>query len=74
MCACVTLQIEGVVESFTTECAQITFAVTVTLHVTVEKALKGEHLGADPALELGRIGFRTYGREFLGDRFFRQID
>ena len=66
-----TLQIEGVVESFTAECAQITFAVTVTLHVTVEKALKGEHLGADPALELGRIGFRTYGREFFGNWFFR---
>ena len=39
MCARVTLQIKGVVKSFATECAQITFAVTVTLHVTVEKAL-----------------------------------
>ena len=48
-------QVKGVVETFSAEGAQVTLAVAVTLHVPVEKPLQGEHLGANPALELGRI-------------------
>ena len=55
MCSSVSFQIECVIESFSAESAQVSFAVAVTLHVPVEKPLQGEHLGANPALELGRI-------------------
>jgi len=55
VCACVSLQIEGVVEAFAAEGAEVTLAVAVTLHVTVQKSLQGEDLGAYPALELGWI-------------------
>ena len=50
-----TLQIEGVIESFSAEGAKVSLCVTVTLHVTVEEPLEGEDLGTKTALELGRI-------------------
>jgi len=55
MCTSVTLQIKGVVESFSTEGAKVSLRVTVALHVTVEEPLKGEDLGTETALELGWI-------------------
>jgi hypothetical protein len=47
----VSLQIEGVVESFAAERAQVSLHVRVTFHVTVQQALKGEVFGADAANE-----------------------
>ena len=49
------LQVEGVVEPFAAEGAEVALAVAVTLHVAVEEPLEAEHLGADAALELGRV-------------------
>lgn len=48
----VALQIEGVVEPFATEGAQIPLDVRVALHVPIEQALQRERLHADAANEL----------------------
>lgn len=53
----VSLQIEGVVESFPTESAEISLGVTVTLHVSVEKPLEGETFPTNPAGKLAGVGF-----------------
>ena len=39
MCACVSLQVKCVVESFTAERAQVALVVAVTLDVTVQETL-----------------------------------
>lgn len=35
VCSCVSLKIEGIVETLPTESAEVAFDITVTLHVTV---------------------------------------
>lgn len=55
MCAGVSFQVEGVVETFTTEGAQVALDVRMTLHVSVEKPLEGEGLGTEAAGEFRRI-------------------
>lgn len=47
----VPLQVEGVVESFAAERAQVPLHVRVAFHVTVQQALESEMLGADAADE-----------------------
>jgi hypothetical protein len=64
----VSLQIEGVVEAFAAERAEVALRVAVTLHVAVEQPLQGEHLGAEPALELGWIVLRPGRGELLQTR------
>lgn len=49
------LEIERVVEPLPAECTQVTFHVTVTLHVTIEEPLKAEVLAAHAAGEAIRI-------------------
>jgi len=61
----VSLQIEGVVESFPTESAEISLGVTVTLHVSVEKSLEAETLPTNPAGKLARVGFTPDGWQLL---------
>ena len=51
----VPLQVKGVVEAFAAEGAEVSLGVAVALHVAVEEPLEAEHLGADAALELGRV-------------------
>ena len=65
MCSGVSLQVEGVVEAFPTEGAEIPLDVTVTLHVSVKKSLKGESLAADPAAELAGVGVTSLGLKLL---------
>lgn len=45
------LEIKRIVEAFPAECTQITFHVTVTLHVTIEEPLKAEVFAAHTAGE-----------------------
>ena len=52
VCSGVSLQVEGVIEAFPTEGAEVPLDVAVTLHVPVEQPLEGEGLGAHAALEL----------------------
>lgn len=59
MGACVSLQVKRIVESFTTESAQVPFNIRMTFHVSVKKALQGETLTANAAHEL--VAF------FIGD-------
>ena len=61
MCAGVSLQIKGVIESFATEGAEVALCVAVALHVTVQQPLEAERFGTEPALELARITFRPCG-------------
>ena len=55
VCSGVSLQVEGVVESFPAECAEISLDVTVTLHVPVKKSLKGESFATNPAAKLAGV-------------------
>lgn len=55
MGACVSLQIERVIESFATERAQIAFDVRMALHVPIQQSLQRERFRADVAGELVRI-------------------
>ena len=61
----VSLQIEGVVESFPTESAEISFGVTVTLHMSVEKPLQGEAFPTSPTGKLAWVGFTSHGWQLL---------
>lgn len=65
MCSGVSLQVEGVIESFPTEGAEIPLDVTVTLHVPVKKSLQGESFAADPAAELAGVGVAPLGLQLL---------
>lgn len=42
----VTFQVEGIVEAFATECAQVTLHIAVTLHVAIQQTLETEGLAA----------------------------
>lgn len=48
-------QVKGVVETLSAEGTKISFHIAVTLHVSVQKALKCESFLADPTLKFGRI-------------------
>ena len=61
----VSLQVKGVIEAFPTEGAEIPLDVTVTLHVSVKKSLKGESFAADPAPELAGILVTSLGWKLL---------
>ena len=65
MCSGVSLQVEGVIEAFPTEGAEIPLDVTVTLHVPVKKSLKGKSFAADPAAELAGVGVAPLGLQLL---------
>ena len=65
MCSCVSLQVESVVETFPTECAEISLDVAVTLHVSVEESLEREGFAADPAPELAGILVTSLGWKLL---------
>lgn len=51
MRSCVPFKIEGVIETFPAESAQVALDVRVALHVPVEEALETERLGAEVAGE-----------------------
>lgn len=51
----VTLQIEGVVEAFAAESAQIAFDFRVTLHVAIQQALQRERFQANATNEFGTV-------------------
>ena len=69
----VSLQIEGVVESFPTESAEISLGVTVTLHVSVEKPLQGETLPTHPAGKLAGVGFTSHRGQLLHFLLLRSV-
>jgi hypothetical protein len=69
----VTLQIKGIVKSFATEGAKVSLCVTVTLHVTVEKPLKGEDLGTETTLKLGGIRVGASGRHLFNPSVIHRI-
>ena len=48
----VPFEIEGVVETFAAEGAEIPFGVRMAFHVPVQQSLKTEHLVAEPTLKL----------------------
>ena len=39
MCSSVSFQVKSIIESFTTKCAQISFCITVALHVSIQQSL-----------------------------------
>ena len=59
MCSSVSLQIKGIIESFSAESAQVSLCIAVTLHVAIKESLQGEHLGTESTLELGGIYIGT---------------
>ena len=63
---CVSLQIECVIEALSAKGAEIPLDIAVALHVSVQKPLQLELLGAESALEFGRVGLRSEGRKLLG--------
>ena len=65
VCSGVSLQVEGVIEAFPTEGAEIPLDVTVTLHVPVKKSLQGESFAADPAAELAGVRVASLGLQLL---------
>jgi len=65
VCAGVSLQVKSIIESLSTEGAQVTLGVAVALHVAVEESLKTEDLGTEPALKLGGIVLRSCWRKFF---------
>ena len=69
----VSLQIEGVVESFPTESAEISLGVTVTLHVSVEKSLQRETFSTNSAGKLAGIGFTPHRWQLLNFLLLRGI-
>ena len=73
MSPCVSLQIEGVVESFPTESAEISLGVTVTLHVSVQKPLEGETFPTNPAGKLARVGFTSHWWQLLNLFLLREV-
>lgn len=67
---CVSLQVEGIVESFAAERAQVPLHVRVTFHVTVQQTLKCEVFRADATHEFAALvlGGRGSCRRRLLDR------
>ena len=63
---CVSLQIECVIEALSAKGAEIPLDIAVALHVSVQKPLQLKLLGAESALEFGRVGLRSEGRKLLG--------
>ncbi len=51
MCSCMPLQIECVVESFSTKCTEVTLDVRVTFGVAIEQALERKFLKAPSFLQ-----------------------
>jgi len=51
MCPGVPLQIECIIESLSTECAEVTLGVTMTLHVSVEETSKAKCFSTDATCE-----------------------
>ena len=73
MSPCVSLQIEGVVESFPTESAEISLGVAVTLHMSVEKPLQGETFPTSPAGKLAWVGFTSHWWQLLHFLLLRDV-
>ena len=57
MSTSVPLQVKSVVETLSAEGAQVSFCITVALHVPVEEPLEVERLRTHPARELRGIFF-----------------
>ena len=56
MCAGVSLQIKGVIESFATEGAEVALCVAVALHVPVQQALQPKSFATNAAGKLALVG------------------
>ena len=69
----VSLQIEGVVESFATECAEISLGVTVTLHVSVEQPLQCEGLTTHSTGKLAWVRLTSHGGQLLNIFLLRDV-
>ena len=52
---CVSFQVKGIIESFSTKCTKVTLYITVTFHVSIQKALKCKSLLADTTLKFWGI-------------------
>lgn len=59
----VAFEIEGVVEAFAAEGAQVSLDVRVALHVAVQEPLQAEGLRAHAAHELTAVVFNNWKRE-----------
>ena len=55
MCPGVALQVKGVIEALSAECAEIPLDVAVTLEVPVQQTLKSEEFAADATSKLGWV-------------------
>ena len=65
MCPGVALQVKGVIEALSAECAEIPLDVAVTLEVPVQQTLKSEQFVADATRELGWVRLRPQGGHLL---------
>lgn len=52
VCSRVSFQVKRIVETFATECAQVSLNIRVAFHVTIEQSLKSEVLRANTTNEL----------------------
>ena len=69
----VSFQIEGVVETFATECAEVPLGVTVTLHVSVEESLQRERLPTHATGKLAGVRLTSHGRQLLNIFLLRDV-
>lgn len=60
MCTRMSLQIECVIETFSTKSAQISFNIRVTFHMSIEKTLQVERFIANLTMELISIIFNYW--------------
>jgi hypothetical protein len=61
----VSLQVECVVKTFPTECAEVSLHVAVAFHVSVQESLEGESFAADPAPKLAGVLVTSLWYELL---------
>ena len=73
MSSCVSFQVKGVVEAFSTEGTEIALHIAVAFHVSVEESLQAETLLADFALELAVL-LRSHRFHLLGLRTSWQVE
>ena len=73
MSSCVSFQVKGVVEAFSTEGTEIALHIAVAFHVSIQESLQAETLLADFALELAVL-LRSHRFHLLGLRTSWQVE
>ena len=73
MCSSVTFQVKSIIETFSAEGAEISFDVTVALHVPVEEPLEREGLATHATGELAGVRLAPHGGQLLNIFLLRDV-